>query len=88
MLTQLQAGPALATLSVSETTETAPVERLSLGRLIQVGITLCLVPALLVVLAMGTIGMLLLASTRIFPSIVAWQACHPRDSGGLESFRA
>jgi hypothetical protein len=40
------------------------------GRLIQVALALYLLPALLVVLAVGSIGMLVVAASRLFAGLV------------------
>jgi hypothetical protein len=60
----------------------------SVGRFIQVGLALSLGPALLIVLAVGAIGMLVLATTRLITDIVVGQACQPREPVGRELFRS
>jgi hypothetical protein len=87
MISQLQWVPSHTTFDARRTMETAPRHASTLGRLLQAVLALWLLPALMIVLVVGTIGMLILASTQVFPSIVAWQACHPRNAAGLESFR-
>ena len=88
MISQLQSIPSHTTVKADPMMETAPSVASSIGRLVQVGLALCLLPALLIVLVVGALGMLILASTRIFPSIVSCEASDPQEPIGLESFRA
>jgi hypothetical protein len=60
----------------------------SSGHLFQVGLALYLLPALLVVLVAGVLGMLVLAATRLLTDIVGWQAYQPRNPVGPESIRS
>ena len=60
---------------------------LAMGRLVQVSIAIWLLPALLMVLVVGAFGFLVLDAGRRFTDVLTGQACHPRNSAGLESFR-
>jgi hypothetical protein len=58
------------------------------GRLIQVGLALYLLPALLVVLAVGALGTQILAARGLFSEKTAPEVSEPSDRVGLEIFRS
>ena len=68
--------------------ESPSILAISLGRVAQVTIALWLLPALLAVLVVGTIGVLALEARRRFAGVLMAQACSVRDSVGLDSFRS
>lgn len=68
--------------------QVSPTVTITLGRLVQVSIALWLLPALLIVLIIGTIGILVLDGRRRLLDALTVQACHPQESAGLEMFRS
>lgn len=64
------------------------METYALDRLVGGSLALYLLPALLVVLAVGGIGMLALAAGRLVSDVAASLACRPRESVGQEVFRS
>jgi hypothetical protein len=57
------------------------------GRLLQAGLALRLLGALLVALAVGALGMLILAAGGFFRGSIRREACAPQDRVGQEIFR-
>jgi hypothetical protein len=58
------------------------------GHPIQIGLAVCLLPALLVVLAVGAFGALVLAARGLFCGSVWHEFCALREKVGQEIFRA
>ncbi len=88
MISQLQSIPSHAAVKASRSTETPSMVTFLLDRLFRVAFVLCILPVLMIVLVVGTIGIVILAATGILSSIVVSEACHPRSRAGLESFRS
>jgi hypothetical protein len=58
------------------------------GQLIQVGLAVYLLPVLVVVLAVGTIGILVVAASRVFCGGLWREICVLRERVGQEIFRS
>ncbi len=66
----------------------APTSTLSPSRLRQIGAALILVPALVVVLAVGALGILVVWAREFVCGSIGRESCAPRDCVGQEIFRA
>jgi hypothetical protein len=60
----------------------------SMGQLVPGSLVLHLLPALLVMLVVGALGMLVLAATRLLTDIAGAHACQVRNPIGRESIRS
>ena len=88
MSAQRRSRPSRKTGKANTLKRGLPVATPSSVRLVQVGLGFDLLPALLVVLAVGAIGVLILAAGRLLTDIVGSQSCHPRGPIGPESLRS
>jgi hypothetical protein len=88
MISRISSSPALATLEAPRSTEGTSVFTLSAERLLQVGLFLYLLPVLLLVLAAGMIGMVVLSSARFLQVVVSGPSWDDRNRAGLESLRS
>jgi hypothetical protein len=84
MISQLQTVPSRTTVKVSQSSAFMP----SWDRFVQVGLTLCLLPVLLTILLVGSIGMVVLAAAQFVPTIEDGPSSHPGNRAGLESLRS
>jgi hypothetical protein len=87
MLNQVQSLPLGTKVQAYSTTTIEPAFGRLLGRVLQVGMALYLVPAFLAVVAAGAVGILFLAITEPFWGNVAREASVPKERVGLEIFR-
>jgi hypothetical protein len=86
MITTLRTMPRV---DVPQTTGigNTPAASLWLERAIRVGLAVNLLPAFLVVVVVGSAGMLLLAAARLTSDVFGYAAHHPRTSAGQDVFR-
>jgi hypothetical protein len=82
MTTQLRSAPLRAIGRMSGDVDGQAPGATGLGRLIQVVLALYLIPALLIVLLVGGIGMLVLAVARVFTAVVYGPDSWPRTPVG------
>jgi hypothetical protein len=88
MITQVRSRPLHQPLPESRTMVIPPAVASSLGGIVQAGLALYLLPALLVVLVVGALGMLVLAAARLLTDIVGGEACQPRNPVRREAIRS
>jgi len=87
MLNQLRQRLSPKRKKASTMMDIIPAFTPSPGRLLQAGLALYLLPSLLVVLAVGALGMLVLAAGGFFHGSIRREACAPQDRVGQEIFR-
>jgi hypothetical protein len=88
MITEVRSRPLRQALQESRTMDIPSAVASSLGGVVQAGLALYLLPALLVVLVVGAVGMLVLAAARLLTDIVGGEACQPRNPVGREAIRS
>jgi hypothetical protein len=85
MSTQLPTTRFQMPVEVSEAVQGRPKDTVWFSRLIQIALALYLIPALLVVLVAGGIGMVILAAARLLTAVLGGSAGGPRPPSGPSS---
>jgi hypothetical protein len=86
MATQLQLRPFPRHLPAAIRLDVPPIAAPLLGRLVHIGLAVCLLPALLAVVVASAFGLLVLQAGRFMS--VGRYVCKPEHSAGLEVFRS
>jgi len=88
MFNQLQQRPTTKRTKASTTVHIAPTFTPSPGRLLQIGVALYLLPALVVVLAVSALGILVVWAREFVCGSIWRESCAPRERVGQEIFRS